>query len=124
MLRALLAYYEGGTHEAHLERIQDLYRERRDAAAEAVRASFGELATFVMPSGGFYLWVRLADGIDASALQAAAAERDVAVTTGTLYAPEGADERHIRLAYPTVPPDTLREAIARLGEAGAAIGGA
>ena len=121
VLRALLAYYEGGTHEAHLVRIQDLYRERRDAATEAVRGAFGELATFVTPSGGFYLWIRLADGIDASALQAAAAERDVAVTTGTLYAPEGADERHIRLAYPTVPPDTLREAIARLGEAGAEV---
>ena len=121
MLRTLLAYYEGGTHAAHLARIQDLYRERRDAAAEAVRASFGELATFVMPSGGFYLWIRLADGIDASALRAAAAERDVAVTTGTLYAPEGADERHIRLAYPTLAPDVLREAIARLGEACAAV---
>ncbi len=124
VLRALLAYYEGGTHPAHLVRIQDLYRERRDVAAEAVRAAFGELATFVAPSGGFYLWIRLAEGIDASALQAAAAERDVAVTTGTLYAPEGTDERHIRLAYPTVPPETLREAIARLGEAGAAVAAA
>ncbi len=121
VLRTLLAYYEGGTHEAHLTRIQDLYRERRDVAAEAVRAAFGELATFVLPSGGFYLWIRLADGIDASALQAAAAERDVAVTTGTLYAPEGTDERHIRLAFPTVAPDTLREAITRLGEACAAV---
>lgn len=121
VLRTLLAYYEGGTHEAHLERIQDLYRERRDVAAEAVRAAFGELATFVLPSGGFYLWIRLADGIDASALQAAAAERDVAVTTGTLYAPEGTDERHIRLAFPTVAPDTLREAITRLGEACTAV---
>lgn len=121
VLRTLLAYYEGGTHDAHLQRIQDLYRERRDVAADAVRAAFGELASFVLPSGGFYLWIRLADGIDASALQAAAAERDVAVTTGTLYAPEGTDERHIRLAFPTVAPDTLREAITRLGEACAAV---
>lgn len=121
VLRTLLAYYEGGTHGAHLARIRDLYRERRDVAAEAVRAAFGELASFVMPGGGFYLWIRLAEGIAASALQAAAAERDVAVTTGTLYAPAGADERHIRLAYPTVPPDTLREAITRLGDACAAV---
>lgn len=121
VLRTLLAYYEGGTHPAHLERIQGVYRERRDVAAEAVSAAFGELASFVLPGGGFYLWIRLAEGIDASALQAAAAERDVAVTTGTLYAPEGTDERHIRLAYPTVAPDTLREAIARLGEACAAV---
>ena len=121
LLRAVLAYYEGGTHEAHLTRIRDLYRERRDATEEAVRKAFGELATFVTPSGGFYLWLRLADGIAASALQAAAAERDVAVTTGTLYAPSGDDERHIRLAYPTLAPEVLREAIARLGEACAAV---
>ena len=121
VLRTLLAYHEGGTHEAHLERIRALYRERRDAAAAAVREAFGELASFVTPAGGFYLWLRLADGIDASALQAAAAERDVAVTAGSLYAPGGADERHIRLAYPTLPPDTLREAIARLGDACAAV---
>ena len=117
VLRALHAYHEGGTHEAHLERIRALYRERRDAAAEAVRAAFGELASFVTPAGGFYLWLRLADGIKASALRDAAAERGVAVTAGTLYAPDGADERHVRLAYPTLPPDVLREAIARLGEA-------
>jgi DNA-binding transcriptional MocR family regulator len=117
LLRALLAYYEGGTHEAHLERVRALYRERRDAAAAAARAAFGELAAFELPAGGFYLWLRLANGIAASELAAAAQQRGVAVTAGSMYAADGRDERHIRLAYPTLPPAALREAIALLGAA-------
>ena len=115
--RALLAYYEAGTHEAHLGRLQALYRERRDAAAAAVRAAFGELADFVLPAGGFYLWLRLAEGVAAGELVAAAQERGVAVTPGSLYAANAPDERHVRLAYPTLTPDALGEAIELLGEA-------
>ena len=122
--RALLAYYEGGTHEAHAGRVRALYRERRDAAAEAARAAFGELARFALPAGGFYLWLRLAEGVAASELAAAAAERGVAVTPGSMYAADGDDERHVRLAYPTLPPGALREAVARLGEAASAVASA
>ena len=122
--RALLAYYEGGTHAEHVGRVRALYRERRDAASDAVRAAFGELASFELPAGGFYLWLRLAEGVAASALAAAAAERGVAVTPGSMYDADGADERHVRLAYPTLPPGALREAVARLGEAAAAVASA
>ena len=121
--RALLAYYEAGTHEAHLGRLQALYRERRDAAAAAVRAAFGELADFAMPAGGFYLWLRLAERVAAGELVAAARERGVAVTPGSLYAANAPDERHVRLAYPTLTPDALGEAIALLGEACAEVAG-
>ena len=121
--RALLAYYQAGTHAAHLARLQELYRERRDAAADAVRAGFGELADFALPAGGFYLWLRLAEGVAAGGLVAAARRRGVAVTAGSLYAANAPDERHVRLAYPTLPPDALAEAIARLGEAGAEVAG-
>ena len=121
--RALLAYYEAGTHEAHLGRLQALYRERRDAAAAAVRAAFGELADVAMPAGGFYLWLRLAEGVAAGELVAAARERGVAVTPGSFYAANAPDERHVRLAYPTLTPDALGEAIALLGEACAEVAG-
>ena len=121
--RALLAYYEAGTHAAHLGRLQALYRERRDAAAAAVRSAFGELADFALPAGGFYLWLRLASGVPASALAAAARDRGVAVTPGSLYAADGTDERHLRLAYPTLTPGALSAAIALLGEACAEVAG-
>jgi 2-aminoadipate transaminase len=70
-----------------------------------------------MPAGGFFHWLRLRPGLDAKAVAAAAAEHGVAVTPGTGYFASGGGEDRIRLVYSALPPEELREAIRRFGEA-------
>lgn len=118
--RTVLEYLRAGGHEAHVGRLRAIYRERRDAAADAVRSALAGRADFDLPAGGFYLWLRLGAGLRADALADAARARGVAVTPGPLYYAGGGGERRVRLAYPALPPDELRAAIALLGEAAGA----
>ena len=115
--RAVLEYLRTGDYEPHVERLRAIYRERRDAAVEAAREALDGFASFEPPGGGFYLWLHLRDGLDAASFAREAAARGVAVTPGPLYYANGGGEQQVRLAWPALPPEQLRDAIARLGEA-------
>ena len=115
--RTVLAYLESGAHDPHVERLCALYRERRDASAAALHEHCEPYLTFRMPSGGFFHWLKLREGLDAAAVTRAAAEQGVAVTPGTgYYATAGGDDR-IRLVYSALPPQELEEAIRRFAVA-------
>jgi 2-aminoadipate transaminase len=70
-----------------------------------------------MPAGGFFHWLHLKPPLTATAVQAAAAERGVAVTPGTGYFAGGGGEQYIRLVFSALPPDELREAMTRFTDA-------
>ena len=82
-----------------------------------VATAHTKVGYFAPPAGGFFHWLRLRDGIDAWRVTRAAAERGVAVTPGPTYFASAGGEHHIRLAFPALPSEDLREAIARLGAA-------
>ncbi len=120
--RMVLEYLQSGAYDPHVEHLQALYRERRDASASALREFCEPYVTFKNPHGGFFHWLKLANGLEARAVAAAAAEEGVAVTPGTGYfatpdsaAIGGADR--IRLVFSALPPEELREAILRFGRA-------
>jgi len=115
--RLVLHYLERGGYEAHVEALQAIYRERRDASAAALREHLAGVAEFDAPAGGFFHWLHLGEGLDAWQVTSAAAERGVAVTPGPTYFATAGGDRELRLAFPALPPDDLHEAIARLGAA-------
>jgi 2-aminoadipate transaminase len=119
--RAVFEYLQTGVHEAHVERLRTIYGARRDAAVNALRETCDPYVSFVVPAGGFFFWLRLADGLDATEVAAAAAERGVAVTPGSMYYADGGGADHVRLVFSALPPEQLYEAIALLGKACAAV---
>jgi 2-aminoadipate transaminase len=92
-----------------------VYRTRRDAALSALEAHFPEGASWTRPAGGFYVWVTLPDGSDATVLLPRAVERRVAYVPGTAFYPDGSGRNHLRLAYCYPPEDRIEEGIRRLG---------
>ena len=120
--RMVLEYLRSGEYEPHVEGLRDLYRERRDASADALREFCEPYVTFKTPRGGFFHWLKLRPGLDARTVQVAAAEQGVAVTPGTGYfaTPDSAELNgadRIRLVFSALPPEELREAISRFGRA-------
>ncbi|MGE3961224.1 MAG: PLP-dependent aminotransferase family protein [Dehalococcoidia bacterium] len=127
--RMVFEYVRSGEYEPHVERLRTLYRERRDASADALREFCEPYVTFKTPQGGFFHWLKLQPGLDARKVQAAAAEQGVAVTPGTGYfaTPDSAELNgadRIRLVFSALPPAELREAIARFGRALEVVAGA
>ncbi len=60
--------------------------------------------------------LKLAPGLDATAVARAASLHGVAVTPGTGYYAHGGGEDHIRLVFSALPPETLRQAVAAFAE--------
>ncbi|MEO8520852.1 MAG: PLP-dependent aminotransferase family protein [Acidobacteriota bacterium] len=111
-----------GILSRRLPMLRGHYRDKRDVMCEALGRELGALATWAEPRGGFFLWVRLPDEIDADRLIERAVQHGVVFVAGeAFYANDGgaADGgRHLmRLAFSAAPPDRIREGVSRLAAA-------
>lgn len=104
----------GGLAE-NTEIVKRALRERRDALTGALEEHLPE-AKFVVPEGGYFLWLTLNDDVDASALLSSAAEERVAFVPGADFMLEGG-RSSMRLSFASVPPDQIPEGVARLARA-------
>jgi DNA-binding transcriptional MocR family regulator len=66
------------------------------------------------PDGGFYVWLGLPDGLDASAMLPRAVSSGVAYVPGTAFYADGRGTQHLRLSYCFPEPDRIAEGIRRL----------
>lgn len=97
---------------------RDVLRARRDALVGALREHLPTWR-FDVPVGGLALWCEL-DRPVSSALAATAAGHGVRLAAGPRFGVDGAFERFVRLPY-TLPEEPLREAVAALAAAHAAV---
>lgn len=107
-----------GRFEPNLERVRGLLRARRDAMLSALEAEFpdGDVG-WSRPSGGYFLWLDLPDGLRTADIAASAPEAGVAFVDGTDFFPGGTGgEGSLRLAFSYPSPDEIGEGIARLGK--------
>ena len=104
--------------DEHVKLIRRIYCERRDVMLEALAQSFPPEVTWTRPKGGLFLWVTLAEGMDAQKLFERAIRENVAFVPGdSFYAPNGHSQegrRHLRLNFSAAKPELIREGIRRL----------
>lgn len=118
--RAIATYLGWGQFEEHTARLVAEYRRRRDALVQALDEHFPKDAKWSIPTSGFFVWVELGDGIDASALlQSAFDDERVAFIPGGAFSICGreAGMHGMRLSFAQNAPERIREGIARLGRA-------
>ena len=109
-------YLETADLDAHVRAVSAVYRERRDAMAEAIAPVLPEGAHVTRPDGGMFLWAALGEGWDAQEMLAASVEAGVAYLPGWSFFAEDPDRSTMRLSFVTHSPAMIAEAIGRLGE--------
>src|SRR5690606_41868787 len=67
-----------------------------------------------VPDGGFYVWVKLPEGLDAKSMLPRAVTARVAYVPGTAFYYDGTGSDHIRLSYCYPTPERIREGVRRL----------
>ncbi|MGH2925400.1 MAG: PLP-dependent aminotransferase family protein [Solirubrobacterales bacterium] len=104
----------GGLDE-NIAFVRGALRDRRDALIAALDEHLPE-AEFVVPGGGYFLWLTLAEDVDAAELAAAAPEEGVAFVAGPDFMLEGG-RSSLRLSFASVPVDQIPEGVARISRA-------
>jgi 2-aminoadipate transaminase len=101
-----------GALDRNIEFVRGALQERRDALVEALRSQLPE-AEFVVPGGGYFLWLTLDGGIDTVDLLAAALEEEVSFIAGPDFMIDGGRDS-LRLSFAPVPPPRIDDGVERL----------
>ena len=97
-----------------IKTFQEVYRERRDALLESLQAMMPEGTSWTIPAGGFYSWLTLPHGLDATAMLPRAVANLVAYVPGTGFYVDGQGRQNLRLSYCYPEPDRIRAGGRRL----------
>jgi len=97
-----------------IKNFRELYRERRDATLNAMETMMPPGCQWTRPAGGFYVWLRLPDGVNAKAMLPRAISSRVAYVPGTGFYADGSGAQYARLCYSLPSPDRIREGVRRL----------
>ncbi len=114
----IAAYVDGYDFGAHVTRLCQEYRLRRDALLGALTQEAPDCVTGT-PAGGFFVWVRIPDAVDQDVLFTRAEAGGVSFLRGTrFYAGDTMPGRnYIRLCFAMLGPEQLRESARRLAVA-------
>ena len=105
-----------GFMEEHLPRIRQLYKTQCQAMLTALQKYMPESVTWNTPRGGMFLWLRLPQGMDSSALLPQAIANGVAYVPGAAFYSSAPDMRTLRLSFVTSTAEQIDKGIAALAQ--------
>jgi 2-aminoadipate transaminase len=111
---AVREYFETQPWQEQIKDFRELYRQRRDAMLESLDAQMPDGCHWTVPAGGFYVWLKLPDGVHSKAMLPRAVSSRVAYVPGTGFYADGGGSDHLRLSYCFPEPDRIREGVRRL----------
>jgi 2-aminoadipate transaminase len=100
----------------HIPTIRQLYAGQCQAMLDALKEFFPSSVTWTKPEGGMFLWLTLPKHIDSMKLLDEAIAQNVAFVPGAPFYANSPESNTLRLSFVTVPPEKIREGIARLGK--------
>ncbi|MDA5146508.1 PLP-dependent aminotransferase family protein [Streptomyces sp. AD681] len=103
--------------DAHVARVAAVYGERRDAMLAGLADALPTGSVWTRPEGGMFLWARLPDGYDTTALLPEVVRHNVAYVPGAPFHAGEPDRATLRLCFVTQTPDEIAEGLRRLGAA-------
>jgi 2-aminoadipate transaminase len=104
----------GGLAE-NIDMVRRSLRDRRDALVDSLRELIPE-ADFVVPGGGYFLWLTLGDDVDCAELLPAAKDEGVAFIPGADFMLDGG-RSSLRLSFASVPAERVPEGVGRIARA-------
>ena len=93
---------------------RDTYKQRRDALLDTMKLLMPAGTKWTVPTGGFYSWVTLPEGIDSRAMLPRAVTSLVAFVPGTGFYVDGQGKGELRLSYCYPTPERIVEGVRRL----------
>lgn len=113
--RQMAYYLQHNDFDAHIRRITDLYKERRDCMMEAIGREFPKEARYTVPGGGLFIWLELPEHKDSRELLRRAVQEKVAFIPGGSFYPSGVKNNELRLNFSNLSQEEIRKGMSILG---------
>ena len=113
---AITDYLDTFDWRGQIVAFRDMYRGRRDAMLQGLADHMPAAATWTRPTGGFFVWLTLPEGLDSQALLARAVSERVAYVPGNAFYADGFGTRNMRLSYCFPTAERIYEGTRRLGK--------
>lgn len=102
--------------QPNIEALKRCYRPRLKTTLSSL-AKYLPQAHWYKPQGGFYVGVTLPEGTDVGTFRQEASRRKLVLSQGEKFFPNGNGQRFLRLPFPALEPEEIREGVSRLGKA-------
>lgn len=103
-----------GFLDKHVQKIIEVYRERRDVMLDALEEHMPKGISWTRPQGGLFLWVSVPEHINTANLMIEAVQEKVAFVPGESFFPCGGGQNTMRMNFSYSNPQLINEGIGRL----------
>ena len=107
---------ELGLQLDHLIHLKTVYGQRMVFLSAALRRHLGSSASFSEPSGGFFIWLRLPEQIDAELFLSEARQHNVGFQPGVRFSSRQSLKNYVRLCFSFYDTPKLEAAAGRLAD--------
>ena len=111
---AVEKWLSSGLYEEFLTYIKEELKARRDFTIRILEKYYSDIATWSLPKGGFYIWLRLYAGISTRKLFDIALREGILVNPGCVY--DKSDDQHLRISYSYASMDQLEKGLIQLAQ--------
>ncbi|TXK76953.1 PLP-dependent aminotransferase family protein [Paenibacillus sp. N3.4] len=105
------------TFEDHLDKLITHYRNQRDVMAKAIERHLGGLVTYHLPEGGFFIWLKFEEHINASQFLRFAEERGVSFVDGRSFEVKPVGLNNARLCFSYVNEEAIERGVKTFADA-------
>jgi len=105
-----------GGYDKHLRQLRNVLMVNQIKFVEALERYFPQGTHLTVPKGGYFLWVKLPDGINALTLYRQALKFGISIAPGPIFSAQQRFQGYIRLNYGHVWNDKIENALVTLGE--------
>lgn len=106
-----------GHIDAYISEVREEYKKRGLAMIDTLEKCLPESVSFEKPRGGFYTWLQLPEGCDATDVLKKSIEKGVVFVTGKTFDPDGIKNDHIRISFCNTDVETIKNGVPVIAEA-------
>lgn len=110
-------FIRSGAIYTYIERLRTEYLIRAKSMIDQLKKHLPSYVKWTEPRGGFYIWLTLPEGADATEILKEAIKEGAVLVTGKTFDPDGKKNNAIRLAFSNTPVDKIEKGIPIIAEA-------
>ncbi|MDM5155101.1 PLP-dependent aminotransferase family protein [Bacillus sp. DX1.1] len=112
--RVAAEWLSSGLYQQHVKSVREQLKIRRKVVIKALEAHYKDIASWDVPSGGFFIWLKIRPKMPMRKLYLKALSKGILLNPGSIYEEES--DRYIRLSYGYASIEDLSQGIYQLSQ--------